>query len=467
MQNGQGLHRRKSSKDEDENVVLVESPVSDLDYNDNEPLYGTQIEPSQRNRTLSSPHTGHSRSVSFAGGVPPSPFRTGFNLPRSPNGVNGHIKSPLGPTFNAQLGQGHSRTRSTSTPFSPTLSSPLSGSFPMNGVNGRGTSSLISAPTMYAFPSAIALSQSAPESSQDASLPAPTPNHPRRHSRLHSRNLSIFFPRPGSLPHAVISEDGGQEIEVSVDEEAPSVEIPAAGSSVRFPSTRDVRTPLGQGFTFGARPPSTGPVPSLMTDSGESSSHHSSTSASRRGHHHRHSISHNFFSFLEPVRRPAPGEEPQELITEPAPVPLSPWVPMSAIASTATEDKKVIPHNGHADHDHDHDHDHNRHHRQHQPREHRSHNNGEASIPVVAAVAGTGQFLLGAWLWVQGQQIGSLSVTGLGYWVVFDAFGVGLSEIAPKWLASDKGSSFNEREKAALRRPYGYVFRVINLLLYR
>lgn len=406
MQNEQSLHKRKSSKDEDDIVLITESSTPDSETNGNASLVyavpTTPIEHEQRSRTQSSPHTGHSRSGSFAGGAPASPFRTGFNLPRSPNGVNGHPMSPLRPNFNAQLGHGHSRTRSTSTPFSPTLPSPLSTSFPMNGVNGRGTSSLVSAPAMYAFPSAIALSQSTPESSQDTSMLAPAPNHTRRHSRLHSRNLSIFFPRPGSLPHTAISEDGAQEIEVPVDEEAPSAEIPAAGSSVRFPGMRNPRTPLGQGFTFGARLPSTGPTPSLMTDSENSSSHHSSTSASRRGHHHRHSISHNFFSFLEPVRRPAPDEEPQELHSQPTPIPVSPWVPMSGIASTATEDKKFSTQNGHTHHEHHHHHN----------------NNEHATIPIGAAVAGTGQFLLGAWLWVCGQQIGSLSVTGLGYWVV-------------------------------------------------
>ena len=67
--------------------------------------------------------------------------------------------------------------------------------------------------------------------------------------------------------------------------------------------------------------------------------------------------------------------------------------------------------------------------------------NGKGAARAVAA----GQFVLGASLWVSGQQIGSLACTGLGYWVVFDAFGVGLRWVLPAWLAGSGG----------VRRPYG------------
>ena len=61
------------------------------------------------------------------------------------------------------------------------------------------------------------------------------------------------------------------------------------------------------------------------------------------------------------------------------------------------------------------------------------------------------QFLLGAYLWVTGQSIGSLSCTGLGYWVVFDAFGVGQG-------AGVLGAALARTGKGGVRRPYGYVF---------
>ncbi|KAJ2990751.1 hypothetical protein NUW54_g8383 [Trametes sanguinea] len=147
-------------------------------------------------------------------------------------------------------------------------------------------------------PHKLSSSSTAPELYQPGSSPpengikmSQPPAHTRRHSRLHSRNLSIYFPRPGSLPSTSIAEDGAQELDFS---EAPEydegVPIPSASPG---PGQRTFR----EGFTFGARPPSsassaTHPM-SPMKPSG--------SGASRRGHHHKHSLSHNFFSFLEPV----------------------------------------------------------------------------------------------------------------------------------------------------------------------
>jgi hypothetical protein len=50
-----------------------------------------------------------------------------------------------------------------------------------------------------------------------------------------------------------------------------------------------------------------------------------------------------------------------------------------------------------------------------------------------AVASGMGQFLLGAWLWVCGQQIGSVAYAGLRYWAVSDAFGVRLESVFPSW----------------------------------
>ena len=61
---------------------------------------------------------------------------------------------------------------------------------------------------------------------------------------------------------------------------------------------------------------------------------------------------------------------------------------------------------------------------------------------------GAWQFVLGAWLWITGQQVGSLASTGLGYWVVFDALGVVLGHILPNRLARPE-------MRAETRRPYG------------
>ena len=74
-----------------------------------------------------------------------------------------------------------------------------------------------------------------------------------------------------------------------------------------------------------------------------------------------------------------------------------------------------------------------------------------ASVSVVAS----GQFVIGSWLWVVGQQVGSLACTGLGYWIVFDALGVVIGNVVPKWLRSTEG------EKEKVRRPYGWVHVLI------
>jgi hypothetical protein len=78
---------------------------------------------------------------------------------------------------------------------------------------------------------------------------------------------------------------------------------------------------------------------------------------------------------------------------------------------------------------------------------------GDERSSGVALAVGVGvfQFVLGAWLWVCGQQIGSLSVTGLGYWVVFDAFGVGLGSVLPSWL----DQAYTKTLDRKIRRPYG------------
>ncbi|CAK5277300.1 unnamed protein product [Mycena citricolor] len=206
----------------------------------------------------------------------------------------------------------------------------------------------------------------------DGNLKPPISPHTRRHSRIHSRNLSVFFPRPGSVSEATIDEDGVQELEI--------------------------RPTLGAGFSFGTTPP---PEEMPMPSANESGGITPSSSASRRGHHHKHSVSHTFFSFLEPR-----GTDSQTLVTQPTPTPISPWMPISPFPSDAslssvpgkTEPPLL------------------RDQRQAQPR-------------AVYLATATGQFLLGATLWVQGQQCGSLSVTALGYWAVFDAIGVAIPHL--------------------------------------
>ncbi|KAK0205327.1 hypothetical protein DFS33DRAFT_758617 [Desarmillaria ectypa] len=387
MESVPALHRRKSSNpDDDESILVAEQSTP--------PATPQRMVPSiifppppPRNRVLSTPN--FEPKLASAG-----PFRTTFNVPRTPPGTNGATLSPSRSTFSSS----HARTRSISTPYSPPLPSPLSFSFPSNS---------LTIPTSHSAPTALT---SANETS---------PKQSRRHSRIHSRNLSVFFPRPGSLPEATISEDGSQEVEATGDIEVPVSSIPSADPRV---SMRVPLTPLGAGFTFGGRPPSSAGIqmPPLMSKSS------SSTSSSRRGHHHKHSLSHNFFSFLEPGSQ----VRPEDLHTVPTPSPVSQWTPVSPIPTSASS----------TSHTHD-------------------DKDLEPSVPMGAISLTFAQFVLGAWLWVCGQQIGSLGCTGLGYWVVFDAFGLGLGSVLPGWLGNGSG------KKERIRRPYGNA-RIETVLMF-
>jgi hypothetical protein len=145
---------------------------------------------------------------------------------------------------------------------------------------------------------------------------------------MRCRNLSVFCPRSSPLYPSAIFEDGSQRL--NVEEEAPL--IPSAGSSVSMPgsgsrtrnSARAPITPLGQGFTFGEKPPSNYPTPELMT-----APRFASSTTSKRGDHHKHSLSHHFFSLLAPGAG-GPLVHMDDLHTQPTLIPVSPWGPISA-----------------------------------------------------------------------------------------------------------------------------------------
>ena len=352
--------------------------------------------------------------------------------------VNGLFPFQLAP---APPRRPHSRTRSISA-YAPPSPSPLSSSFP---ASATANEPLVSFPT-----------------SPEPPISPSTSTH--RHTRIHSRNISVFFPRPGSLPHSTITEDQAFEAQ------APVTDIPSAGSSVNWRSRRQTShqpptSPLGAGFTFGGRPrraaesddgDENGPLPTpppmiAPSLSSPSSSTSSSTVGSRRGHHHKHSLSHNFFPFLEPggggqdfvgsssSSSAAEGEglavgegvveRRSQLHTQPTPVPVSPW--------TTTGKTILSPTSSPVDTD--------------SSRPTSLFDDERRVVKDGASIVGVAQFVIGAALWVVGQQVGSLACTGLGYWVVFDAVGVGIGRVFPSWLAKQ-----GEKDKK-IRRPYGCV----------
>ena len=305
---------------------------------------------------------------------PPSagPYNTNFGNRAN---LNGSGRSLLNPSS-------HSRTKSLSTnsrEFSPPLPSPLSKEFsPRRSMFPPESPSL----KTFAFPQSV----SAPDMQRSLSSEQPSTSKRHTHNRIHSRNLSVFFPRPGTLPQPTIEED--------------SADIPAPVTTMRErPSNDGIRA----GFKFGGSPPT--------SDNSLTPSSSSGSRPSRRGHHHKHSMSHNFFSFLEP------GSQRSD--TVPSSGPPSASSTMTDFADSVAP-PLVIPTTPVA------------------PTVHRF-------AVVLCAV----EAILGAIVWVTGQQTGSLSCTGLGYWVVFDSFGVAFSQIIPGYLARDSMQSRG-------RRTYGY-----------
>ncbi|KAI0074357.1 hypothetical protein K474DRAFT_1774086 [Panus rudis PR-1116 ss-1] len=485
------MHRRKSSKDEDDNLVVTsgDAPEQSVPAQEVYTFVASSSAPdSSLMSAIESGLNGHGSNgfglngdampegthptrsrVNSTPSIPPEhlppshshppsagPYRTSFSIPpRSPAYSGSHLQPPAGryqhqaPAMRQSLSlpshtSSHSRTRSVSGPFTPATPSPLSSSFPSSSSSPFPSKPV--SPTMYRFPGSSTESDlhvgghkrvpsySASNGITPSTSSSSTSSNPRRHSRLHSRNLSIFFPKPGSLPSTSIAEDGAQEVDFPPsNSEDLGVLIPAMSSPAAGQRT------FREGFRFGSRPVDS------EADDGQSPPGEGGTSRrSRRGHHHKHSLSHNFFSFLEP------GEE---LVTNPTPTPVSPWNPGSQFpkspgvdsdASSSNPDPRPISPESHPIHLHSQD-----------PI---GTIRADPDISPIALAMTVLQFSLGAALWVSGQHIGSLACTGLGYWVVFDSFGVALRKVIPSWLAKP-------HMKDPLKRPFGNA-RLETLLIY-
>jgi hypothetical protein len=195
---------------------------------------------------------------------------------------------------------------------------------------------------------------------------------------------------------------------------------------------------LGEGFTFGGRPPS---APSNGALAGGPAQR-----AQRRGHHHKHSLSHNFFSFLEPGAQ-AEGHRngaPEELVTNPTPVPVSPWNPITPFTPDQSGMGKdgggtFASMQGEVSLNDDEDGKHAlKHAFQRAPAPRVAMRTARFSWTSTPVLASLGQFILGAWVWAAGQGAGSLALTGLGYWVVFDSFGVVVGNVLPAYLERER-----------------------------
>ncbi|KAI0252740.1 hypothetical protein BJV78DRAFT_1281342 [Lactifluus subvellereus] len=414
------VHRRKSSNEEDENLVIAPNGLLQPDGLPRSPRAegkGSCNDLPQRDRAVSGPAASLSLPSYPSQPSSPGPFRTGFSFPKA-NGY-AHSASTLRPTFSTpahlHLPEGaHSRTRSISSgPFTPTSPSPLSVPFPSQDVPS-------SPPNTALLPSSATLPEF-PRGNRTHATRVPTIIQPSLNGSEPSLSPSTL------LPHTTIAEDGAQEIAINLQADAPyaaGVPIPSASPTISRPQQR-----FGEGFTFGARPPSS------ANGDAPADEQQPLPSASRRGHHHKHSLSHNFFSFLEPG-----STRFGDLTSQPTPTPVSPWAsissfPQSAGPSTAAfprapskSSSPVSPLSASDTSPFSHLHD--------------------DSLPLGAIAASCGQLALGAWLWITGQGIGSLACTGLGYWVVFDAIGIAVGKILPAYF-------HRPIPNARARRPYG------------
>ncbi|KAK8850348.1 hypothetical protein IAR55_004266 [Kwoniella newhampshirensis] len=246
----------------------------------------------------------------------------------------------------------------------------------------------------------------------------PTPTH-----GLHARNLSLYFPQPGAVPQPRAgSSVPGSPMGLNGMQQGQEIMIPNAGA--------DRKTFGGAGnWTFGQAQATGLEGTELQTPEGVKRS-------KRRGHHHKHSLSHNFFSFLDPTQTnptlaipaspspglelaPAPGPE-----ATPAPVPMpllgsSSHMPSSPTLSPLPPSSKVDPH-------------------------------GQFLLSFAVL-----EFLIGAGLWIEGQMSGWRCLAGVGYLVVFDAIGVAVGMIGRK-----EGQGWS-----SIRRPYG-PSRFVSLLYF-
>lgn len=351
-------------------------------------------------------HLRHSRSQSGM----PYVGTSGLVMPTLPTSTSMPLPKPsdMSP-LNLSTGLGNGRP--TSNPFSPGLT-PLSPYLPLDG-------DTVASPL--------------PLSSSSATSTSSFRDNVHRHDRIHSRNLSVFFPHPGGgptspdAPPPSASDDGSQEIEYGNNPEG--VLIPPSNG-----------TSLGANFRFGSK------NPPLSPRGATSETMAGGSRPQRRGHHHKHSVSHNFFSFMDPtattqVQTPSAtnGSFPHNihqtststsvstsLGSQALPTPSTTHFPSTSMQHRFVEptpssaggiesrrsDARVVP----------------------------------TGSKTMRAQAFSGlQFVLGAWIWVEGQRQGSLACTGLGYWVVFDSVGIWLSE-------------FGERmrmEPRSMKRSYG------------
>lgn len=223
-------------------------------------------------------------------------------------------------------------------------------------------------------------------------------SHARQHSRIHERNLSAFFPRPGQRAEGY-------------------------GDAFADPHATNQPNSAPDGVSNGVS------IDKLDRSSGDDVSR----KIARRGHHHKHSVSHNFFSFLGPsdasFASPQRVEQLHSSSRVTQPMHASPtFDALPSIAGKGSLDVLALA-------------------IRHLP--FRSH---------LALTVSLAELSVGAALWIAGQNHESLATTGLGYLVVFDGLGC-LSSVLLEGNAGARGwleaRTRLLRGGTVIRMPYG------------
>ncbi|KAF8324042.1 hypothetical protein DL93DRAFT_2070266 [Clavulina sp. PMI_390] len=354
-----------------------------------------------------------SPSNSPTGTLPPpsaASFATNFEILPTPS------SSPMLHTF--------PNSNSVSALDSPGLPrippSPLSASFAPQRHRRGPSVSFTNTPASPASPSFMNSHRRAPSVSFTTPSSPPSNGTPssafsasgKRHGRIHSRNLSVFFPRPENAAASAIAEDDAGE------SGAPSPQR-LEGFQFGIPSTPDATTVMG------------------APDSTDSSARAANV-AKRKGHHHRHSVSHSFFSFMEPGGGAALTAVSPSNDVEAS----SPFVTSDPSGHFEANEKQKPRRQSVA-----------------LPQAYRGQNDGtllgfaRKYDRELAMLFSFVQFLVGAALWAAGQSIGSLACTGLGYWIVFDSSSVAIA-YNPFSLFSF-GDEKGDAADPTLQKPFG------------
>lgn len=284
-------------------------------------------------------------------------------------------------------------------------------------------------------------------------------DHSRKHSRVHSRNLSVFFPRPGSE-----AEREADEIRATDNfGRQPPHRIQTSGLAAPNPNYSS-----NSASSYGSSSEDSAFSPNGLSVPSEEYGAPVSPTKSRRGHHRKHSVNHAIFDGVQLQTGAGGINEVNANGLPSSSTGASPW---STNSHYETPKSPAASH-----HDQQHHHQHHHHEHQHQHHSHDAHHtsmHGHANDKVASAfpsssslhtalseplwsslpashrplfVFGLLHFALGASLWVSGQSGDSLAMTGLGYLVVFDALGV-VSGCGAEWL----GESWRRQSEKSLR----------------